>query len=230
MNIIFIAGTDTGVGKTVVAGLLSRYLLEKGYRVVTQKWVQTGCKGFSSDIDIHLRFMRKKRDDYQGHLCLMMPYVFQFASSPHLAAGSENKRIGVSKIKKCLKALSSQFDFVIVEGVGGLCVPLNAQTMLIDVVKEMNLPVLLVVGNRLGAINHALLSIEALRSRKIKTLGMIFNNVAEGENRTILKNNPRIIKKVSGENLLGILPRMKSPYELQRQFNRIGAKILNQYG
>lgn len=229
MRVIFVAGTDTGVGKSVVTGLLSSYLLEKGYRIITQKWVQTGCVGFSSDIDIHLKFMRKKRGDFQDYHALMQPYIFRFASSPHLAASLVGKRIEVIKIKRSLKILTRHFDFVIVEGVGGLLVPLNNKTLLIDVVAELNLPVLMVVGNRLGAINHTLLSLEALKVRNIRLLGTIFNNIAQNGKRIILENNPQTIKKFSLPEVLGILPWARNCFQLQKQFIPIGNKIIAQY-
>ncbi|MDP2939910.1 MAG: dethiobiotin synthase [Candidatus Omnitrophota bacterium] len=229
MSVIFVAGTDTGVGKSVITGLLSSYLLGKGYRVITQKWVQTGCVSFSSDIDIHLKFMRKKRGDFQDYLALMQPYIFRFSSSPHLAASLAGKRIEAIKIKRSLEILTKRFDFVIVEGIGGLLVPLNNKTLLIDVVKELNLPVLMVVGNKLGAINHTLLSLEALKARDIKVLGTAFNNIAQNGERIILENNPQIIKKFSSAEVLGILPWARNCFQLQKQFIPIGNKIIAQY-
>jgi len=230
MKVIFVAGTDTQVGKTVVTGLLGHYLLKKGYRVVTQKWIQTGSAGFSADIDIHLRFMGKKRGDFQGLFSSMMPYVFKFASSPHLSARLEKKKISLSKIKKSLKTLSLHFDFVIVEGTGGLLVPLNTRSLLIDAVKELDLSVLLIAGNKLGVINHALLALEALKRRKMDILGIIFNNISKDTDKRILKDNPGIVRKLSGEVMLGVLPWARNPYRLQNEFSGIGRKILKRYG
>jgi len=229
MNTIFVAGTDTSAGKTVVTGLLGCYLLKKGYRVVTQKWVQTGCSGFSGDIDIHLKLMGKKADDFLDYFSLMRPYVFRFASSPHLAARLEGKRININKIEKSLNSLTKHFDFVIVEGSGGLMVPLNAKNLVIDVIKALNIDVLVVAGNKLGVINHTLLSIEALRARKINILGIIFNNISDDENKIILKDNPEILKKLTKEEVLGILPWVKNPCRLQRRFIPIGNKISARY-
>ena len=173
MKAVFVAGTDTGAGKSVITGLLGGYLLDSGYRVVTQKWIQTGSAGAFTDIDTHLEFMAKRRRDFCGHLRSMEPYIFKLAASPHLASGAEKKRIRLSRIRRCFNSLSANFDRVIVEGSGGLLVPLGKKALLIDVVKEMRLPVLLVAANRLGAINSTLLSIEALKSRRIKIVGVI---------------------------------------------------------
>lgn len=226
MKVIFVAGTDTGVGKTVSTGLLGRYLSKKGYRVVTQKWVQTGCSGFPNDLEVHLKLMEKKRRDFEGYLPLMMPYLFKFPSAPHLSARLEKRRIDLARIEKTLKVLANGFDFVIVEGIGGLLVPLTGSCLLADFVKKLNLPVLLVAGNRLGAINHTLLSLEALKARRIKTLGVIFNNISPNEDKRILQDNPKIVARISGEKVLGVLPWVKNLSQLHKHFTPIGKKII----
>ena len=208
--IVFVAGTDTGVGKSVVTGLLGRYILDRGYSVVTQKWVETG--------------VREVRDSgYSSQLTA--PYILKFPASPHLAARLERKRVAAGKIIKSVELLSKDFDFVVIEGTGGLLVPLNEKTLVIDVVKTLNLSVVLVAANRLGAINHTLLSLEALKSRGIRTLGVIFNNVLRNERREILIDNPRIVEKLSGVKVLGVLPRLGDARKLQKQFALIGTKI-----
>lgn len=206
MKYIFVAGTDTEVGKSVVTGLVARDLSERGYKVVTQKWVGTGCSRSSNDIDIHLKIMGKGRGDFRKFLPLMTPYIFKFPASPHLAARLEKRKVDSAKLKKNLKRLRRDFDFVIIEGSGGLLVPLNEKRLLIDVVKSLRLPVILVAPNRIGAINHTLLSIEALKSRKIKIIGIIFNNISKSEDKIVLRDNPRIIEKMSGTKVLGVLP------------------------
>lgn len=207
MKAIFIAGTDTGVGKTIVTGILARRLMEKGYSVVTQKWIQTGP---SSDIDIHLKLMGKRKTDYARHLRSMNPYSFKSASSPHLASMLERRSIRIDRIKKSLKDLSGHFDFVLVEGSGGLLVPLTRNILLIDLVKRLRMSVLLVAENKLGAINHTLLSIEALKARNINILGVIFNTRSDSVDWRILKDNPNITRRLSGIEVLAVLPYLKS--------------------
>ena len=207
MKSIFIAGTDTGVGKTIVTGILAKRLIEKGYRVVTQKWVQAGP---SSDIDIHLKLMGKRKTDYARHLHSMSPYSFKFASSPHLASSLEGRCIKIDRIKKSLKDLSVHFDFVLVEGSGGLLVPLTRNMLLIDLVKRLRMSVLLVAENKVGAINHTLLSIEALKARNINILGIIFNTRSNRVDGRILKDNPHMVRRLAGVEILGVLPYLKS--------------------
>ncbi|MFH1678103.1 MAG: dethiobiotin synthase, partial [Candidatus Omnitrophota bacterium] len=202
MRTVFVTGTDTDAGKTIVSGLLARYLLGKGCRVITQKWIQAGSRGFSKDIDAHLKLMNKKRQDINGYLSYVAPYNFRFGASPHLAACLERRKISILKIKQGFRLLTKNFDFVIVEGTGGVLVPINRKRLLIDIAKELDLPVLVVVKNRLGAINHTLLTIEAIRSRRMRILGIIFNSQCKPENKAVLRDNPRIIKALTGEKIL----------------------------
>lgn len=218
MNAIFVAATDTGAGKTLVTGLLAWYLIGEGRSVVTQKWVAAGS---AKDIKVHSRIMGsipREPDD------LMLPYSFKLAASPHLAARCERKAIDVKKIKKSFTALSSRYDFVIVEGAGGLLVPLSRKSLLIDIVKGLKIPALLVVHNKLGAINHTLLSIEALKARGIPIIGMIFNNLSKTK-KAILDDNQRIVEEISGVSVLGELPRSDNIEVLKNRFKAIGDKI-----
>ena len=226
MRAFFVTGTDTGTGKSVISGLLARYLLGKGYRVITQKWIQTGSKNFSKDVELHLKLMKRKKRHIKKYLSYVSPYTFKFASSPHLAAALEKKRISADKIKKSFRFLSDKFDFVIVEGVGGALVPFSNKKLVIDIAKELGLAVLVVAGNRLGAINHTLLTLEAIKKRNMKTIGIIFNNQPRKTGDVILKNNPRIIEKLTGETILGVLPRMKNKEQLYKKFTPIGKKIV----
>src|SRR3989338_7007542 len=206
MRSIFVAGTDTDVGKSLITGLIARLLLDKGYSVVTQKWAGTGSSAALNDIDVHLKLMGRTRKDFRKYLPCMMPYLFKFPASPHLAARLDHRRIDPGRIKSSLKRLAKNFDFVIIEGTGGLLVPLRTHTLLIDLVRDLKLPVVLVAPNRLGTINHTLLSIEAIRARKIEILGVIFNNLSKGVDKAILRDNPEVIKKISGAKVFGELP------------------------
>ncbi len=210
----------------MVTGLLARFLLDQGYTVITQKWVQSGASSFYGDIDTHLKIMAKEKKDYQEYLPLMNPYNFRLAASPHLAARSAGVAIDLAKLKKSTGTLARKFDFVLLEGTGGLLVPLNEKKLFIDVVAEMSLPVILICGNKLGAINHTLLSLEALKARRIKILGLIFNATGEKENKIILKDNLEIIEEISKIECLGSLSWSRNLKQLQEQFSPIGERLL----
>jgi dethiobiotin synthetase len=228
MKALFVTGTDTGVGKTVITGCLAKYLSEKGYNVITQKWIQTGSNSNSpSDIELHLKIMNRNIDDMKEYLSYALPYVFKSACSAHLASKIENKRININKIKKSFKILSNRFDFIIIEGLGGVLVPYNKRRLVIDIVKDLDLPVLVVVENKLGAINHTLLTIEVLNIRKIKIFGLVFNN-RKCENKPILEDNPRIIKALTKQKIFGALPREIRHRKLYERFIPIGDRIFRQ--
>lgn len=222
---VFITGTDTGIGKTVIAGCLARYLSQKGHDVITQKWIQTGCDSLgSSDIAAHLKVMGRKPAAIKGYLPYAAPYIFKPASSPHLACKTENKRISADKVINSFKFLSERFDFIIVEGTGGALVPFTKKRLVIDIVRELDLPVVIVAGNKLGAINHTILTIEALRARKIKILGLIFNDM-EKKNSPVLEDNPRIIEALTGQKSFGRLPWEPARKKLYQEFIPIGERI-----
>lgn len=226
MKAVFVTGTDTEVGKTVVCGLLGRHLLDAGYKVITQKWIQTGSADFPVDIAVHLKLMNRTKRDLKSYLPYVAPYIFKFASSPHLAAALEKRKISTAKIKRSFNILSKKFDFVIVEGIGGALVPFNRKNLVIDIAKELDLPVVIVAQNRLGAINHTLLTIEAIKARDMKILGIVFNGRRAKGNDIILQDNPKIIKALSGEKILGSLPWLQDKDFLYKAFVPIGRKVL----
>lgn len=229
MKAIFIAGTDTSVGKSVVTGLLARHLSDSGYSVVTQKWVETGRKGLRGDVNTHLSFLGKYPAGLKSYMTSILPYSFSLAASPHIAARIDNKRISPARIKKEMSRLLKKFDFVIVEGTGGLLVPMNRAVLQIDIIKKFKLPLILVSANKLGAINHTLLALEALAGRKIKVLGIILNNVSKGQDPVVLEDNPDIIRRFTKIQFLGVLPNTKDKENLRRTFKPIGEKIISKW-
>ncbi len=229
MNGLFITATDTEVGKTVICGLLARYLTNRGYDVITQKWIQTGSVDFPEDIASHLEFMGKSKDDIEAYLPHMAPYTFSLPASPHLAAELQKENIDAAKIKDSYHALSNNFDFVIVEGTGGALVPFNRSQLVIDIAAELALSVIIVVPNKLGAINHTLLTVEALKARGMEILGIVFNSQGmEKEDPNVLQDNPKIIEAFTGQKIFGIQPRLGNRDMLQRVFVPIGDSIFTE--
>ena len=226
MKNVFVTGTDTGVGKTIVAGLLARYLCEQGRRAITQKWVQTGTRDFPSDIPTHLELMGAKPEAFQAYEADMTPYALELAASPHLAAAQEDVHIDTRKIVASFRRLSEAFDTVVVEGAGGILVPLNEKKLFIDVVETLALPVIVVAANRLGAINHTLLTLDALQKRNITVLGVVFNTLDRQEDEIVLRDNPKIVQAFARIPVLGQLPWSTDLTQLCRDFEPIAKRIL----
>lgn len=174
MEKIFVSGIDTNIGKTVAAGWLARNFMAQGKSVVTQKLIQTGCSGISEDVLVHRKIMGVGilPEDLDGTTC---KYVLRFPSSPHLACKLENVKLDLGSIAENTEKLAQKFDVVIIEGAGGLMVPLTDGILTSDYVKENNLQVALVVSSRLGSLNHALLSLEYCLRKPLKLYGVIYN-------------------------------------------------------
>ena len=177
MSGLFIAGTDTGVGKTLVAQALIQRYVAAGKRVAAMKPVSAGCtqtpEGWLNDDVAQLRAV----SNVALPLALMNPYAFELPIAPHIAAQQAGIEIDLARIESAYREIESQSDDVIVEGVGGLLVPINATQTAVDIVVRLNLPVILVVGMRLGCLNHALLTVEAMQQRGLTLAGWIANRI-----------------------------------------------------
>ncbi len=173
----FITGTDTGIGKTLVACALLHAFANTGQRVVGMKPVAAGAyrgaEGLLNDDVVQLRAASNIGCD----LALINPYCFEAALAPHLAAGRVGITIDLPRIKRAYVQLAAQADKVIVEGAGGFCVPLNPAEDTADLAQQLHLPVILVVGLRLGCLNHALLTAQAIRARGLTLAGWIANHI-----------------------------------------------------
>ena len=193
MPITFITGIDTDVGKTYSTALFARFLLKKGKKVITQKIAQTGCEKISEDIEFHRKVMgiEMNEDDRNGLTC---PYIFKYPASPHLSAKLENQEINPDKITQATKTLTEKYEHLIIEGVGGVYVPLNSNITLLDYLEEQNYPLIVVTSSKLGSINHTLLTLEALKNRKLNVIGLIYNRFAD-ENSAIANDSINVFKK-----------------------------------
>lgn len=205
MTSLVIVGTDTGVGKTRFTGLLAKYLLEQRVNVVTQKWIQTGCET-SMDLQDHWDIMGISGEAFLPYKKAIMPYALPFPGSPHLAAQKEGVSIESGRLLASTRALERQFECVLIEGSGGLLVPYSEEATLGDIVEQLKSPVLLVAGNKLGGINHTLLSIEWLLSRKIPVLGVVFVTSDPSVHVDIEQDNSRIVASFYTGLVMGALP------------------------
>lgn len=174
----FVIGTDTNVGKTYVASSLVRHFAAKGYSTIGMKPIASGCmrdgNGVLLNDDVSAL---AAASNVPASLDLINPYRFEPAIAPHIAAAQVEKIIDCEVIRLAYQQLKAVADVVIVEGAGGFLVPLNNQETLADLAVLLNIPVILVVGMRLGCINHALLTVEAIKSRGLTLAGWVANRV-----------------------------------------------------
>ncbi|GAB4169339.1 MAG: dethiobiotin synthase [Calditrichia bacterium] len=204
---IFITAIDTEIGKTVVTGFLAKYLKDRGGKVITQKIIQTGCKGIAEDIKTHREIMGTGllEVDLNKDTC---PMVFELPASPHLAAALEDKEFDQHIWFSAHQRLLQQYDLVLLEGVGGLFVPLTRDLFLIDWLAQYKFQTILVTSPRLGSINHTFLSIEALQSRSIPLAGMVYNHHVE-EDPNITTDTLRLFKEKHPDIPIVEMPKVK---------------------
>jgi len=144
-----------------------------------------------------------------------------------MATKINKKSIRVQKLINDYKILNDNFECVIVEGSGGLLVPVNGNSLTVDLVKQLNIPVIVVIDNKLGCINHALLTLEALKRRRMQVMGIIYTNAVNRKRGPIQIDNPHIISKFTTITNFGELTFANSDKTLKKNFNRIGLKIIN---
>jgi dethiobiotin synthetase len=204
-NGIFITGTDTDVGKTVVAAGLALVLRARGLKVGVMKPVATGCYGPDERlISQDAAFLMEAAEN--EYVPLSSPQRFRNPLSPNVAAMLEKKEIDVPGILKSYRELQKHYDFMIVEGIGGLMVPLKKDYYVANLIRDLGLPIVIVSYAGLGAINHSLLTVDAAMIRGLEVKGIIFNRVSVTNYSLAELTNPKVIHDLSGVPILGSLP------------------------
>jgi len=196
-----ITGTDTGVGKTLVTCALLHAARRRGFRVLGMKPVAAGtdAQGHNEDVEAILA-----AGSAPAARELVNPYCFQAAVAPHIAAAEEARPIELEPILAAFGQLAAQADRMLVEGVGGFLVPLGPGLDTGDLARRLGLPVILVVGLRLGCINHALLTAEAIAHRGLHLAGWVANRIDPAMDRW--EENREALRSRLGAPLLGTLP------------------------
>lgn len=214
MKGVFVAGTDTGVGKTLFSAALLLRLAEAGVRAAACKPVAAGCRredGRLVNADAELLVATAP---LQRPLEVVNPVALEPAIAPHIAAAEAGVALEAAVLADACRRAGQDADFMVVEGAGGWRVPLNAQETLADVARLLGLPVVLVVGLRLGCLNHALLSAQAIRADGLELAGWVANPIDAAMPR--LEENIASLEARLGAPLLARLPRCRDPEELGR--------------
>lgn len=193
-NVFFVSGIDTDAGKSYATGFLAREWNKNGRRTITQKFIQTGNVGHSEDIDLHRQLMEIPftEEDKEG---LTMPEIFSYPASPLLASRLDKRPIDFDKIKRATETLSERYDTVLLEGAGGLMVPLTEELLTIDYIAREQYPLIFVTSGKLGSINHTLLSFEAIQKRGIVLDTVLYNLYPTVEDKTIQEDTMNFIRQ-----------------------------------
>lgn len=206
MSSLFITGTDTDIGKTYTVALLAKYLSSIGKSVSVFKPIQTGCEVIkgelrSPDLDLVKKISPKTKTK--------STYLFELAATPELAAEQTKTEIDFQKIKSDYESLEQETDIVLVEGAGGLLVPVYKGKTIADLIHFVDIPAVIVSSNRLGTINHTCLSCSYAKAKEIDLIGFVFSKLQSDEDITspeVSESNARFIERYSSTKFLGNIP------------------------
>lgn len=201
---LFVAGTDTGVGKTQVTLGVMRCLQGRGLKVAGMKPIASGCCQTDDGWRNADALAIKQESSISFPYCTINPYAFEPPIAPHIAAEEAGVTISMELIAKAYRQIVAQVDWCIVEGVGGWRVPIDSQHTTADLVASLALPVVLVVSIRLGCLNHALLSVESIQHREVKLLGWVANQIDQATARA--ERNIATLQEWIDAPLIGIIP------------------------
>ena len=174
-NTFFVTGTDTGIGKTFVTCILMQFIKFHHKKVIGMKPIAAGIdrkNGETANEDVNLL---KFESNLKLEVGEINTYSFDEPMAPHIAAQKHNIEIDFIKIRKHAETLKRRADYLLIEGAGGYLVPLGENTLIADLVEELNAPIIVVIGIKLGCINHSLLTIEAMLKRGQKVFGWVAN-------------------------------------------------------
>lgn len=190
--VMFVTGIGTDVGKSFATGWLAKEMINSGINTITQKFIQTGNDDYSEDIERHRIIMNMPMQDVDiDHTTA--PEIFSYPASPHLAAQIDRRDINFEAIKQATEKLKSKYDCVLIEGAGGVMVPLTDDMLTIKYIADNRLPAILVTTGQLGSINHALLSLYAMKNANIDIFAVIYNPYFD-KDKTICKDTIEYLK------------------------------------
>lgn len=205
-NDYFITGTDTEIGKTFTTSALLRAFAKQGNSTLGMKPIASGAEEIdgvlhNEDVDSLVAASSVKAPQE-----IVVPYLMRTPAAPHIVAAVENVKMDVQHIASCYQQAQQLADVVLVEGVGGFCVPLDDETSTVDLAQRLALPVILVVGMRLGCINHALLTAQAINASGLRLAGWVANTV--DTDMKFFEENVQTLKQRLDAPCLAVMPRL----------------------
>jgi dethiobiotin synthetase len=203
---LFITATDTGVGKTLIAGAIAKILSEKGKNVGVFKPIATGCKKTKQGlVSEDAEFLAHCADSELG-IDIINPVTFKIPAAPFACEKAENKKVDFSRIKAAYEQICKKSDFVIVEGIGGVRVPITKKIDVLTMAKAFNLPVVIVARSKLGTINHTLLTVDAVQLAGLSLAAVLINGYDEKTKDYAEKTNAAIIKELGKVKIIATVP------------------------
>ena len=204
-RIVLVTGTDTGVGKTLVATAIAAALATRGVRIAVAKPAETGCPERDGELVPEDAVALRNAAGDPASLADVCPHRFPDPLAPALAAERAGARVDVDALAAHLRRRAADADLLLVEGAGGLLVPLTADVTFADLAARLDAAVVVVVGSRLGAINAALLTLEAVRARRVPLAGYVVNRLAPDDDLAVATNDD-LLARLTAERRLGTLP------------------------
>lgn len=203
---LFITGTDTGVGKTVVTAAILTWLRHRRLKAGVMKPIETGVdRECSSSANSDALFLMEC-GGIKDTLAKICPIRLKPAASPYQAARIENRTLRPEAILSAYRTLSEKYDWMVVEGLGGLRVPITRDYEVVDLMRDLDLPAVVVARHQLGTLNHTLMTLDTLKENWVPVRGVVFNRTGPEALDAIEQNQPRLIEELSGTKVLGEFP------------------------
>jgi dethiobiotin synthetase len=228
----FITGTDTGVGKTIIAGAIIKALGLMGLKAGGMKPIESGCSREGKVLIPFDGMFLKQTARMDEPISLITPCCFETPLAPLPASELELKKISIPSIRNAFARLSLKYDAMVVEGIGGLLVPIRKNYTVLDLAEELGLPIIVVAKPGIGTINHTMLTVNYALSQGLDVAGVIVNYSMQPENSLAEKTNPKLLSQICPVPVIGLFPYMKeiTEEEIERAVRKnFDIEVLRRY-
>ncbi|HYA27159.1 MAG TPA: dethiobiotin synthase [Thermodesulfovibrionales bacterium] len=206
----FVTGTDTGVGKTVISAAIIKVIQALGVNVCGMKPVETGCPRIGNTLCPSDGMFLKKAAGMEENINHITPYCFETPVSPSLASEMEGRPVSVNIIIQEYRSLAKRYHAVVVEGIGGILVPLMKDYFVLDLIRDLKLPLIVVARPSLGTLNHTLLTVNYALKEGIAVSGIIINFTRPPDSTVAENTNALILEQLSTVPVIGIFPHLSN--------------------
>jgi dethiobiotin synthetase len=227
----FITGTDTGVGKTIIAGAVTMLLKSLGLETGVMKPVESGCTRRGNSLLPHDGMFLKQVSHAEDPISDISPSLFENPLAPLAAAGLENREVDLLLIREAFARMSGKYDALVVEGIGGLMVPLRKDYYVLDLARDFGLPLIITARPGLGTINHTLLTVNAAMREGLKVAGVVINYVRSPQNDLAEKTNLNLLSSILPVRIAGVFPHIENQDEesIARAAENLDVGLLREY-